>query len=264
MIRSPFTFNSLPPGVKWLLIINGVLYLLQQFFTGWLLSTFGLTPYLVLNRFHIWQLFTYMFLHGSFFHILFNMFALWMFGKELEYTWGTREFIKFYIVCGLGAGLFNTLFEPFSLYPIIGASGAIYGILVAFAIVFPTTVIYLYGLIPLQAKHFVMLVGLLEFFASFHGTPSTIARLAHLGGMLTGYLYLKSYNFRSILNRMINRASDFIVTNKPKPRRIKPPTKEDLLKDVDKILEKVLLHGADSLTEKEREIMRRYSKRHEP
>src|SRR3989338_6571450 len=160
---NPFSFSRLPPGVKWLIITNGLLYILQQFTGGALELKFGLIPAQVLGL-EIWRLFTYQFLHASFFHILFNLFTLWMFGKELEWSWGTKEFLKFYFTCVLGAALLNTIIEPFSMAPTIGASGGIYGLLVAFAMIFPESVIYLYGLIPLQAKHFVILIGIFEMF----------------------------------------------------------------------------------------------------
>lgn len=263
MMVAPFSFKRLPQGVKWLLIANGIVFVLQMMFTGLLENTFGLVPHKVWSQLHLWRPLTYLFLHGSFFHLLFNMFALWMFGKELEYAWGRMEFLKFFFICGVGAGLFNTLFEPLSTIPIIGASGAVYGILVAFAVVFPDSVIYLYGLFPMRSKHFVLLIGALEFFASFHGASTLIARFAHLGGMATGYFYLKSYELRSVLNRFLYRLMDLFVEKKPKFRVERPsePTGEDLVKEVDRILQKVLVKGADSLTEKERGIMRRYSSR---
>jgi len=257
----PFPFGKVPPGVKWLLGLNGLFFLLQQFFPGTLESYLGLVSSQVLFGFQFWRLVTYLFLHGSFFHILFNLFTLWMFGKEIEMQWGTKEFIKFYFICGLGAALLNVLVEPFSTTPVIGASGALYGVLVAFALTFPTALIYLYGIIPVQSKHFVLLIGFVEFLASFRGTSSTIARFAHLGGMLTGYFYLKSYEFRSILHRFFHRVTDWFVIRKkePEPQAAQQSNQEDLAKDVDRILEKVLLKGADSLTPEERELMRRYS-----
>src|SRR4029077_20764418 len=117
----------------------------QQFTGGGLEAHLGLIPAQVLSL-EVWRLFTYQFLHGSFFHALFNLFTLWMFGKEIEWNWGTKDFLKFYFTCVLGAGLFNTVFEPFSMSPILGASGGIYGLLVAFAMMFPEAVIYLYGI----------------------------------------------------------------------------------------------------------------------
>ena len=182
-----------------------------------------------------------------------------MFGKELEYVWGAKEFLKFYFICGLGAAFFNILLEPFSGIPVIGSSGAIYGLLAAFAIVFPDSVIYLYGILPMRAKHFVFLIGCIEFLASFSGSSSLVARIAHLGGLLTGFLYLKSYEFRSISGRFLRKITDFFVVEKPRVKKREKMRKEDLVSEVDRILEKVLINGADSLTEKERETMRRYS-----
>ena len=258
---NPFSISRIPPGLKWLLAVNALAYAAQQFAGGWLEMTFGLIPAKVLSL-EIWRLFTYQFLHGSFFHVFFNLFTLWMFGKEIEWSWGTKDFLKFYFTCVLGAALMNTIFEPNAIVPVIGASGGIYGLLVAFAMMYPTAVIYLYGILPLQAKHFVILIGIFEFFASFHGTASAIARFAHLGGMLTGFLYLKSYEFRSRWNQVLHRLSGLFVVKTPSAPKVKKsekPKKEDLVKEVDRILEKVLTQGADSLTDQERDVMRRYS-----
>ena len=154
----------------------------------------GLQPYAVVHRLFLWQLVTYLFLHGGFFHILFNMFALWMFGADLERLWGGPEFLKFYFLCGIGAGVFDvaltTLFgSPFSLT--IGASGAIYGLLLAFGLIYPNRPIFIWFVIPIPAKWFVVIIGAIEFFSEFSGPGSNIAHLAHLGGMLVAYLYLR-------------------------------------------------------------------------
>lgn len=255
----PFSLGRLRGAVKWLLISNLIFFLIQQFGSGWFETNCGLVPYRFWAGLQVWRIFTYLFLHGGFFHFLMNMFTLWMFGRELENVWGTGEFLKFYFICGICAGIFNIIFEPFSTVSIIGASGAIYGLLAAFAIVFPDSVIYLYGIIPMQAKQFVILLGVIEFFASFHGAPTFIARLAHLGGLLTGYFYLKSYEFRSLSDRIFHKLIDSIIVTKESVRNKKQSKKMDIAKEVDRILEKVLTHGADSLTEEEREIMRRYS-----
>lgn len=261
MNSMPFSFGKLQSGVKFLLIAFTGVYVAQQFFPGVLEANLGLIPTKVVAGFQLWRLVTYIFLHGSLMHLLFNLFSLWMFGKEIEYAWGTREFLKFFFVCGLGAGIFNVVFEPFSVMAVIGASGSLYGLLVAFAIVYPESVIYLYGIIPMQARHFVILMGLIEFMASFHGTPTVIARFAHLGGFITGYLYLKSYEFRSLMNRSYQKVADSLVVSKKPVKKMRRLTEQDLLKEVDRILEKVLTHGADSLTDTEKETMRRYSTR---
>ncbi|HKT11830.1 MAG TPA: rhomboid family intramembrane serine protease [Terriglobia bacterium] len=189
--------------VKALIIITAavfvVTYLPLRLF-GWQ-SPFiylGLQPYAVVHRLYLWQLVTYLFLHGGFFHILFNMFALWMFGPDLEQMWGESEFLKFYLVCGIGAGVFdvvlNTLFgSPNSLT--IGASGAIYGLLLAFGLLFPNRPIFIWFIIPIPAKWFVVIIGAIEFFSEISGPGSGIAHLAHLGGMLVAYLYLRGGGF---------------------------------------------------------------------
>ncbi len=261
MNMTPFPFGKLEPGVKFLLITLPVFYVLQQILPGWFEQNLGLVPAQVIGSLHLWQMFTYAFLHGSFMHLLFNLFTLWMFGKELEAAWGTKEFLKFFFLCSLGAGFLNVLCDPFSTLPVIGSSGGIYGLLVAFAVVFPESLIYLYGIIPLKSKHFVLLIGAIEFLASIHGSHSVIARFAHLGGMLTGFLYLKSYEFRSILNRLYHKGYDLLFVSKKPVKRTRRVPPADLNSEVDRILDKVLVQGADSLTESEKEIMRRYSTR---
>ena len=155
-------------------------------------NKFGLTPALVTGSLYVWQLVTYIFLHspGNLLHILFNMLGLWMFGSELERTWGTRQFTKFFFVCGVGAGLLMVLFSPNSQTATIGASGAIYGILLAYAVLFPNRIIY-FIVFPIPAKWFVAMLGALAFFSSLSSTGNGVAHIAHLGGMLCGFIYLK-------------------------------------------------------------------------
>jgi membrane associated rhomboid family serine protease len=151
-----------------------------------LTDIFGLAPSLVISRLWIWQLATYMFLHGGLFHILFNMLALWMFGSELERIWGTRNFLKFYFVTGIGAGILTVVFSllPFAasrqLYAsnVIGASGAIYGLLLAYALYFPDRPIYMYLLFPIPAKYFVMIMGAIAFYASMDGAGGGVSNSA--------------------------------------------------------------------------------------
>lgn len=157
---------------------------------------FGLVPYDVTHHLFLWQLGTYLFLHGGLFHILFNMLALWMFGSELEWLWGTRRFVRFYFITGVGAALCSTIVAPNSTIPIIGASGAIYGILAAYGILFPDRILLLYFVIPIKAKYFVLILGALAFWSSLNASGSGIAHMAHLGGMLFGWLYLKMQGAR--------------------------------------------------------------------
>lgn len=183
------------PMVKYLIIANAAVFLWQTLASlvgsYEIVRIFGLTPYLVIARLFFWQLGTYLFLHGDFLHILFNMFALWMFGSELERYWGSSEFLKFYFVTGVGAGVFSILFHPFSTIPTIGASGAIYGILMAYGMMFPNRYVYLYFLVPVKVKYFVAVLGLIAFLSALSTAQSPVDNFAHLGGMLIAFLYLK-------------------------------------------------------------------------
>jgi membrane associated rhomboid family serine protease len=162
---------------------------------------FGLVPVLVWRKFFIWQLLTYAFLHGGFLHLLFNMFALWIFGCELERHWGTSMFVKYALVTAIGAGISTAIVTPNLAIPIIGASGVVYAILLAYGLLFPNRLIYLYFLFPIKARHFVLIFGAIELFASLSGPSDNIAHLAHLGGMLFGYIYLRYRSFFSGIRR---------------------------------------------------------------
>jgi membrane associated rhomboid family serine protease len=140
----------------------------------------------------IWRLVTWLFVHGSFMHILFNMLFLFMFGCRLERLWGTHAFVRYYFVCGIGAALFT--FIPLSDFynaAHIGASGAVYGVLLAYGLVFPRNVIYFMLMFPLEARYFVIIMGLLAFYGSIGAGGSGVSHIAHLGGLAVGYVYLK-------------------------------------------------------------------------
>lgn len=154
------------------------------------------TPFANVPDFWPWQLVTYSFLHGGFGHIFFNMFALWMFGVQIENTWGTRRFAIFYFVCVIGAGLVQLVVATMAAangtpYPTVGASGGVFGILLAFGMMFPNQPIYLYFLVPIKAKWFVIGYGVLELWAGIAGTQSGVAHFAHLGGMAFGFLLIQ-------------------------------------------------------------------------
>src|SRR5437870_5947448 len=187
------------PAVKTLVIACVIGFFLQIFdrFAGAPSFTykFGLVPAEVTQNYYLWQLVTYIFLHGGFFHILFNMFGLYMFGGELEATWGTRQFTKFFFICGVGAALTSVVASPHSPIPIIGASGAIFGLLLAYGVLFPNRLIYLYMIIPIPAKWFVVIFGAITFLSALSATGSGVAYVAHLGGMLVGFIYLKGARF---------------------------------------------------------------------
>jgi membrane associated rhomboid family serine protease len=191
--RYRFSFGyGLPPVVKNLIIIMGAVFLLQTLVGGWIEFYFGLIPILVWKEFFLWQLFTYIFLHGGFSHILFNLLALWWFGGELENYWGSKKFLFYFLFCGIGAGICTILFTPdiYQRIPVIGASGAIYGILLAFAWLFPNRPILIYFLFPIPAKYMVIIFGLIEFFSSMGGSGGGVAHLTHLGGLLFGIFYM--------------------------------------------------------------------------
>ena len=159
----------------------------------------ALVPAAIVGRLFIWQPVTYLFLHDGLFHLLFNMLALWMFGTDLERTWGTRFFLRYYFVTGIGAAATTVLLSlaplPFAdlLYytPTVGASGAIYGLLLAYGLTFPNRPVYLYLLFPIPARVFVLIMGAIALLSSISGGGSNIAHSAHLGGLVVGYVYLR-------------------------------------------------------------------------
>src|SRR5262245_12829974 len=192
--------GPLTPGIKFLVILNVIVFVPTALFhLDAVQRTFGLSPSDVFMRGWVWQPFTYMFVHDGIFHILFNMLALWMFGVELERMWGSRYFTKFYLVSGIGAAVVQTLlsFAPFEalqqIYYIqtVGASGAVYGVLLAYAMFFPHRPIYMYFVFPIPAKYFVMIIGAISLLSSFDGSGGGIAHTTHLGGLVAAYLYLK-------------------------------------------------------------------------
>jgi membrane associated rhomboid family serine protease len=196
-----FSFGPGPlsTAMKALIAANVALFILTQLPSGRVLTVWlGLLPADFVAQLRIWQPATYMFLHADLFHLLFNMLALWMFGTELERLWGQRYFLKFYFVCGIGAGLLTIVFSflPFdfsrALYEslVIGASGAIYGLLLAYGLYFPDRPILMFLLFPIPAKYFVMIIGAIAFYSSL-GATGGIASATHLGGLVVGYLYLK-------------------------------------------------------------------------
>ncbi len=234
---------------RWMIILSGTLLLLLQFFGQTLLPLLGLVPDRVLSRGWLWQPFTYVFLHGGIFHWLFNMFVFWMFGRELEVRWGARSFLLFCVITALGAALSVILISPHSTIPTIGSSGIVFGLLVAFALAYPHATMYLYFLIPMKVWQVAVLFGVIELLTiKSQGT----AAWAHLGGMATAYIYLK-------------RPWDIVWRWRPSwPKRSKTAraklhvVTDDLAQEVDRILDKVLKEGAESLTAHEKKMMDQY------
>jgi membrane associated rhomboid family serine protease len=200
--RYRFSFGSgLTPTIKNLMIVMGAVFLLQTLVSSGINFYLGLVPILVWKKYFLWQLFTYIFLHGGFTHILFNLLALYMFGGELESYWGSKKFLRYFFFCGIGAGICSVLFAPNQFIPIIGASGAIYGILLAFGWLFPSRLIYIYFLFPIPAKYFVIIFGLIELFSSMEGTGGGVAHLTHLGGLVFGLIYMAYPTIRQKIRR---------------------------------------------------------------
>ena len=199
-----FGLSLFPPAIKGLLITNVIVFLLQHVmgvfnFGGVSLQDiiyyFGaLFPLGDHSNFQIWQLISYQFLHGDFFHILFNLWMLWIFGVELENIWGTKRFLVFYLLCGIGAGLTQLYISPMltTVGPTVGASGSVYGVLLAFALSFPDRPIMVFPLFfPIKAIYMVLGLTAIELVMGITSSGAGIAHFAHLGGALTGFIILQ-------------------------------------------------------------------------
>ncbi len=253
-------------AIKNIIIANIVVFIFMFLFQSerFFLYYFGLVPKFVWSRGFIWQLFTYMFIHGGFGHIFWNMLILWMFGTEIESHWGKKEFYKYYFLTGVGSGIITLLFSLNSSIPVVGASGAIYGILVAFALLFPERRIYLYFLIPIKAKYFVLIMGIITFFSSFSLGVSQISHLTHLGGLVIGYLYLRRKRIFADINFRIPKIKipnpfKAIIRKVDKPP--KPPshtgydTDKTMREEIDRLLDKISREGYKNLTEQEKKTL---------
>jgi len=193
--RRPTDNSVIPTVIFALLVANGLFFAAQQLQFEFLLYNFALWPAgSPRPEFHVWQLLSYGFLHGNLNHIFFNMFGLWMFGRDLERMMGARRFLTYYLTCVIGAGIVQLLVAGTQggIYPTIGASGGVFGILLAFAMAFPNRVIMLlFPPIPMKAKYFVLLYGLLELYLGLSGRAPGVANFAHLGGMLFGFMLIQ-------------------------------------------------------------------------
>ena len=244
--------GMLTPMVKSLLTINIIVFLLEYITGGTaMLYFFGLVPRYIVQRYYIWQFVTYMFLHGGLWHLFLNMFILWMFGSEIERYWGSRAFLKYYFITGVGAGVLSWLTALSSYTPTIGASGAIYGILVAYGMMFPNRPVYLYFLLPIKAKHFVIFLVIMELMASRGQASSGIAHFAHLGGMLFGFLYLKRERLTFLIKGLFRKRGSKRKTQK----RWEEEQRRDMDRTIDEILQKISREGMDSLSQEERDLL---------
>jgi membrane associated rhomboid family serine protease len=238
-------------AVAKLLLANVVVFIVQMVFPPFT-GLFALVPRLVVEGMQVWRLATYMFLHGSPTHLLFNMLILWLFGSALESTWGRRHFLRYYLFCGVGAGLVSLLFYS---NPVVGASGAIYGLYLAYAMIFPNNLIYLWFVLPIKAKHLVIGLALLQLAYGLSG-PSGVAYFAHLGGMAAGLLYFRS--------DFLRRARIWLgLQGGRRPRASTPPRREeDPERDnIDSILEKISSKGYQNLSDVEKRILENYSRK---
>ena len=181
----------LQPVTRALLLINVAVFFLARLFGGGIESVFALWP--LGTNFLPWQVATHAFLHGSFEHLFFNMLGLWMFGSELERIWGEKRFLQFYAASVLAAALAQLVVTAVmgSVYPTVGASGGLFGLLFAFAVMFPNRVILLFFVIPMKARYLVALYGLLELYQGVYVMNSGVAHFAHLGGMVGGFLMIR-------------------------------------------------------------------------
>jgi len=200
------------PGVKLLVLVCAGVFFVQTLAdllvgpaaTSWINHFFGLVPLGPIPGLRIWQPFTYIFLHGGLLHLLLNMLWLWMFGRELELVWGKRRFLNFFFLCGVGAGLIEIFVKTIPMFwgnrpsdvPTIGASGAIFGILMANAVLFPDRRVWLFPLpVAIPMRPYVAVIGAIEFFFTLGSGGDKVAHLCHLGGMLVGYIYLRRGSF---------------------------------------------------------------------
>ena len=236
-------------AIKILISVNFGIFLLQTIARteGLFFPLFGLVPKLVWSEFMLWQPFTYLFFHGGIWHVLINMFVLWMFGSELERIWGKGHFLKFYFVTGVGAGLVTMIFGLNSMTPIVGASGAVYGVLLAYGLTYPNRTVYLYGIIPIKSLWFVIGIGVIAFLSSFDNV-SQISHLTHLSGMMIGYLMLKRpVRFNDLWFTIRKRTLEYKIKHEEK----KVSQHQAIEREIDRILDKINREGFDSLTEEE-------------
>ena len=236
-----------PPAIKTLLIACTAVFAVQTFLgafspagSAFFETRFGLVPYAVL-RGYIWQVGTYIFLHAGIWHLLINLLVLWMFGKDLELTWGSRRFYSYFFLCGMGAGLINVVAKAvlvhfgigtFHVGPTMGASGAIFGILLAMAVLYPHQQVWVFPFpVSIPMRPFVAIMGAIEFYYTLTSPGDHVSHVSHLGGMLVGYIYLRRgsflYNSRNFFSdwkrRRLRKKFEVYV----REHRDKPPSRPD-------------------------------------
>lgn len=215
-------FGPLPPTVMYLIIANVAVFLVTVFLPNLMIALASLIAVKVYPGLQLWRLGTYLFLHADFAHLLFNMLALWWFGAPLEQIWGRRRFLTYFFLCGVGAGIVCVPFYYLVGDPqthILGASGALFGILMAFALVYPNARVYLYFLVPVKVKWLVVAFIVIEFAATastLGGGRSAVASVAHLSGLAIGYFYLRRFSDLQAYYRRLK------TRKKTRPYRVVP------------------------------------------
>lgn len=214
----------------------------------------ALTPRLVVERLFVWQLVTYMFLHGGFWHLFFNLVVLYFLGNMVEGAWGSKRFLRYYVVCGIGGGLLQMAFDYHA--SVVGASGAIFGLYLAAAMLFPDAYVYLYFLVPVKMKYLVMGLAVLQLANGIAGTSGT-AYFAHMGGMLAGLWF-----FRDDLARRLGGPGARRRAPAWRPRFGLPKRRHagDATGNIDSILDKISAKGYENLTPTEKRILENYSR----
>ena len=242
-------------AVKTLIIINIAVFVIVNVFKGipWH-AIFGLVPGLVFFKLMIWQLATYMFVHFGVWHLALNMLMLWMFGSVIENTWGSKRFVFYYLFTGIGAGLCSVIFAYNSSVPVVGASGAIFGLLAAYAIMFPESIIILFFIFPMKMKYAAMVLAGINLLGAISNPGGSIAYIAHLGGGLFGYLYLKNEHIRMTLSRYNLQNLRHSLQKKQVISQRKK--EENIDAQIDTILDKISSSGMESLTQKEKNILK--------
>lgn len=252
---SPWGQPFLQTVVGKLIVANVAVFFLQNIFAPVFTNVFALQPRLVVEDFFVWQLGSYMFLHGGFMHLLFNMFMLWIFGSTIESVWGARNFLRYYIVCGIGGGLLHMIVAYNQ--GVIGASGAVFGLYLAYAMMFPNNYIYLYFLFPIKAKYLVTGVAVLQLAQGISGEAG-IAYFAHLGGMAAGLFFFRDrFMRRTTVSSRVGREHWWDKLEKMKRQSKSEDAPVD---NIDSILDKISAKGYDNLTPTEKRILDNYSR----
>ena len=257
------------PMVKRLLIANVATFVLLLMLPErmWALEWLAFRPDRVLTR--PWGAITYMFVHADLIHLLVNMLVLFFFGPPLEDRWGSREFLRYYLICGMGGVLLSFLLAPGA--PIVGASAACYGLMLAFAMSWPDAPIYVWGIFPVKAKYLVGFFFLLTFVQAFGAPGGPVAHMAHLGGLLTGLVYIRAdwrpgARLESIKRRVSRiRRLAIVPRNKesqPRSSSWRADDEGELLDAVDRVLDKISTEGMSALTRDERKLLDEVSRRH--